>query len=188
MNNNQKLRKKRQEEAKKIANKRIENKKNLFKKLSLYHFTDKRNIKSISKHGLYGWKTLEEPPFSYKREIDYFPASNIPAEGSTYGKSRWLDIRKGKEDFIRLSGNMNHPMIGRAEYWNSVDLLFIKISTNIIDDLICEFSNTNATATIAKIDSNISTFLDSKDPQAEVLVEHHIPPEYIEDIIDDWKT
>ena len=54
--------------------------------------------------------------------------------------------------------------------------------------LFCEFSNTNATATIAKIDSNISTYLDSKDPQAEVLDEHHIPPEYIEDIIDDWKT
>ena len=35
MNNNQKLRKKRQEEAKKIANKRIGNKKNLFKKLSV---------------------------------------------------------------------------------------------------------------------------------------------------------
>ena len=188
MSSDQKLRKNRQEEAKKRAAKKLESKKKEFKKLELFHFTDKRNIKSISKYGLLGWKTLEEPPYSYKREIDYFPGSNIPAPGSTYGRSRYLDVRKGKEDYVRLSGNMQHPMIGRAEYMNSLDLVFLKINTKIVDDLVCEFSDTNATANIANIDYNISTFLKSKDLQAEVLVKHHIPAIYIEDVIHDWRT
>ena len=47
MSSDQKLRKNRQEEAKKRAAKKLESKKKEFKKLELFHFTDKRNISKV---------------------------------------------------------------------------------------------------------------------------------------------
>lgn len=188
MNSEDKFRKIRQQKAKKIATERIENKRNQFKELEIFHFTDKRNLESISKHGLLGWESLESPPYNYKREVNYYPASNIPAPGSTYGRSRYLDVRKGYTNHIRLTKDKGHPMTGSAEYWNSLDLVFLKISNQIIDDLVCLFSDTNATKTGAIINHDISTFLNSTDIQAEVLVEGHIPSQYILDVIYDWRN
>tara|TARA_B110000003_G_C16444541_1_gene455409 strand:- start:52 stop:627 length:576 start_codon:yes stop_codon:yes gene_type:complete len=170
--------------AEKIATERYKTKKAKLNEINLYHFTDIRNIKSIMEHGLFGWKSLEKEPFNYKREIDYFPASDIPGEGKTYGLSRWLDTTKGRSDYIRLTSNKNHPMIKEAVFRNSLNIKYIKISNKIIEDIGCSFSDMNATKTEATIDVNMSIYLESDDPQKEILVKHHIPASYIEKVED----
>ena len=117
----------RRKRAEKIGAKRYKAKKAKFNTIDFYHFTDVKNIKSIMEHGLFGWTSLEKEPFNYKREIDYFPASDIPGKDSTYGLSRWLDLTKGYSDYIRLTSNKNHPMIDKAVYRNSLNLKYIKI-------------------------------------------------------------
>ena len=170
--------------AQKIAAERYKAKKSKLIEIDLYHFTDVRNIKSIMEHGLFGWMSLEKEPFNYKREIDYFPASDIPGEDSTYGLSRWLDKTKGRSDYIRLTSNKNHPMIKEAVFRNSLNIKYLKISNKIIEDIGCSFSNMNATKTEATIDVNMSIYLESDDPQKEILVKHHIPASYIEKVED----
>ena len=41
--------------------------------ISLYHFTDVRNLDSIREIGLYGWLALENH-MNYVKDVDYFPA------------------------------------------------------------------------------------------------------------------
>ena len=174
----------RRKRAEKIGAKRYKAKKEKFNTIDFYHFTDVKNIKSIMEHGLFGWMSLEKEPFNYKREIDYFPASDIPGKDSTYGLSRWLDLTKGYSDYIRLTSNKNHPMIDKAVYRNSLNLKYIKISNNIIEDIGCLFSNMNATKSGVTIDTDMSIYLESEDPQKEILVKHHIPASYIEKVED----
>ena len=174
----------RRERAQKIASERFKAKKLKLEKIELYHFTDVKNIQSIMKYGLLGWMSLEKDPYNLKREIDYFPASDIPSEGSTYGLSRWLDVRGGYPDHIRLTSNKNHPMVDKAITKNYLDIKFIKISKTIIEEIGCLYSDMNATANAATINTNMATYLDSDDPQKEILVGHHIPVSYIEEIED----
>ena len=180
----QKRRKERQEKAKKRGSERLAIKKTKFKEIDIYHFTDEKNIPSIKEHGLFGWESLENEPFNYKREINYYPASDIPKKGKPYGLSRWLDYREGYTDYIRLTSNKNHPMIDKAIYRNSLNLKFLKISNEIIEDIGCLFSSMNATDNDTEINGNISTYLESDNPQKEILVHHHIPASYIEEIQD----
>jgi len=153
------------------------------KNLELFHFTDKRNLPSIKKFGLLGWETLENSPYNYKRDTDYFPGADKPgSQGYQEGLSRFLDKRAGYTDSIRLSGHRNHYMTNIVSD-RGLDIVFLKIDSKIIFELDCEFSNVNATRNGAIINDDIHTFLDSPDPHAEVLVKHKIDKKYIIDVV-----
>lgn len=66
---------------------------------TLYHFTDRENLKSIKKHGaLYSWH------YCITNNID------IPVPGGNQ-LSRDLDTRKGLQDYVRVSFTRSHPMM-----------------------------------------------------------------------------
>ena len=123
----------------------------------LYHFTDQRNIDSIKKWGLLSWYRLK------KRNIDHYPASNQD--------SRNLDFAANLGDYVRLCKDKKHPMAyraykeGRIGYYN-----WLEIKDDPTFWKTTKFSNKNATASDALVNFNRSTFWESNDPQAEVLV------------------
>lgn len=97
-----------------------------------YHFTDKRNLASIKRHGgLYSWSYCE----SHNITIPY------AGGGST---SRSLDSFYGLEDYVRLSFCNNHPMMYRLEQ-EGYDLVLLKISVDValLEETL--FSDMNAT-------------------------------------------
>ena len=66
---------------------------------NLYHFTDRRNIPSIKRHGgLLSWSYCE------KHKID------IPNPGGG-NLSRKLDEMRNLQDYVRLSFTTEHPMM-----------------------------------------------------------------------------
>ena len=138
----------------------------------LYHFTYEFNIPSIEKYGLLGWETLEGSPYNFKESKDYKAASN--------SLSRDLDVRGGFTDYVRLSKTKNHDMVDAArQRYNG--LVFLKIKLEILTDLNCKFANDNSTVTRRPlvIDEDYRTFFESDQNQAEILVLHHIPANYI---------
>ena len=65
--------------------------------VELYHFTNRSNLDSIHKQGLVSWSRLKEDEIK-----------------STCGgdqTSRKLDLKRGLEDYVRLSFNRAHPMM-----------------------------------------------------------------------------
>lgn len=97
-----------------------------------YHFTDRRNLASIKRHGgLYSWSYCE----SHNITIPY------AGGGST---SRSLDSFYGLEDYVRLSFCNNHPMMYRLEQ-EGYDLVLLKISVDValLEETL--FSDMNAT-------------------------------------------
>ena len=153
--------------------------------IELFHFTDKRNLDSINKHGLLGWETLEKKPYQYIRDVDYFPGCDAKEsgdyEGNIYeeGWSRYLDKEAGLTNYIRLSSHKTHYMVRKAPS-RGLDLIFLKISNKVITELACLFTNQNANKKWSLvIDNDINTFLNSDDSHAEILVHQKIPVNYI---------
>ncbi len=131
----------------------------------MYHFTDPRNIPSIRKHGLLSWRRLAD------RGIAHFPASSP--------LSRDLDERKGLADYVRLALRPEHPMAWRAVHEGRIEeFVWLKVDRTVMR-FGALFSDKNAAAADATIDSNWSTALKSDDPQAEVLVPGFISPRWI---------
>ena len=140
----------------------------------LYHFTDSRNIQNINSIGLFSFSYLKDD-LNLKEYDNFFPSSSQ--------LSRRLDNSKGLSDYIRLTPNKFHPMITALKYREEkieelswLQFTFKDIFTSCEDIL---FSNTNAAATKAIINSNPNTFLNSKDIQREILVKRHIPRDKI---------
>ena len=149
----------------------------------LYHFTDRRNIPSIKRHGgLFSWH------YCKKNNI------TIPCQGGDYD-SQELDKKYGLEDYVRLSFCNDHPMAYRLQQSGS-DIVILKIEVDVallkgtlfsdinaadklhthggeLDDL--KRVNFNATKRnyVRKDDD------DFKPHQAEVMVKTFVPKKYI---------
>ena len=153
-----------------------------------YHFTDRRNIKSIKKNGgLFSWDYLERKDIS------------IPRQGGG-NLSRQLDIRYGLQDYVRLSFCPRHPMIYRLEQ-EGADIVVLRISIDVATFERTLFSNMNATdsghihgSTLADLKrvnffATQRSYVSRTDPlfkylQAEVMVKTHVPLRFITNIDD----
>lgn len=149
-----------------------------------YHFTDRRNLESIKKHGgLFSWRYCEDHDI------------NIPYPGGD-NTSRSLDSRHRLSDYVRLSFCTDHPMKWVLEQKGyDMVLLRVKIDVACLEGTL--FSDINATdnnhhhggsiedlkrinipATQQNYVSRESEIF--KQHQAEVMVKTFIPLEYIE--------
>ncbi len=148
-----------------------------------YHFTSRKNIDSICKHGgLYSWHYLKA------HQID------IPLQGG--GElSQGLDRYKGVADYVHLSFCENHPMAYHL-IQEGEDIVVLKISTDValldgtmFTDMNAVDSQCSCAAGLEGLQKvNIAAtkekYLSSDNPlfkykQAEILVKTHIPLEYI---------
>ena len=153
---------------------------------TLYHFTDRSNIKSIKEHGgLYSWHYCD------RNNI------NIPFSGGDT-LSRDLDRRYNLQDFVRLSFCNDHPMMWRLQQ-NGRNLLLLQVKIDVAYFEKTCFSDINATDSEHTHGSNLQDLkridfravkrnfvsrvdADFKTHQAEVLVKTWIPKEYITNI------
>lgn len=134
--------------------------------MTLFHFTDSRNIPSIRKYGLLSWKRL------VNRNIVHWPASS--------DDSRKLDARSNLEDYIRLCIRREHPMATLALYEGRIkDYVWLEISDAVTQWTATIFSSDNAVAKRATINSDPLTALNSKSKQAEVLISNRLDPKWI---------
>jgi hypothetical protein len=156
---------------------------------TLYHFTDRANIKSIKEHGgLFSWhycntKGIEIP---------------LPGGGSL---SRNLDMRYSLQDYVRVSFTKNHPMMYIAQNDGRIqNPVILTISLDVCNFANSRFANMNATKNGHSQGTNLSNLqaihfgtvkrpnhfdLDETEKpyyQAEVLVKTWIPIEYITNI------
>lgn len=149
-----------------------------------YHFTDRRNLESIKKHGgLYSWHYCEDHGIT------------IPYPGGN-GTSRSLDSYHGLSDYVRLSFCTDHPMKWVLEQKGyDIVLLRIKIDVACLEGTL--FSDINATdnnhrhgGTLddlkrVNIQATQENYVSRTSPifkqhQAEVMVKTFIPLEYID--------
>lgn len=125
--------------------------------MTLYHFTDSRNLPSIRKYGLLSWKRL------VRRNIMHWPASSED--------SRILDARLNLEDYIRLCTRREHPMAFRALHEGRIqNYVWLEISDTVTQWKATIYSNDNAVAKRAIINNDPRTALESNSIQAEILV------------------
>lgn len=149
----------------------------------LYHFTDKRNLSSIRRHGgLYSWAYCERNNIA------------IPNQGGD-DFSRSLDRRYGLQDYVRLSFCEDHPMAYRLKQ-SGADIVVLKISTDVAllkDTLYSDINAADSAHThggslahlrMVNFDAVKRTYVSKDDPdfkphQAEVMVKTFVPLKYI---------
>lgn len=154
-----------------------------------YHFTSKRNLESIEKHGgLFSWKELEN------RGIN---APFIGGSGDN-GLSHNLDLKAGLADYVRLTFCRDHPMMYRHKQ-NAEPLVLLAIDITVATQPNTKFSNINATDNMCTVAEGLEGLKlvdfnavkrthvsrddsDFKPHQAEILVKNHIPIKYIKGI------
>ena len=125
--------------------------------MTLYHFTDSRNIPSIRRYGLLSWKRLVE------KNINHWPASSE--------NSRWLDSRSNLQDYIRLCKQPSHPMAHKAIQEGRIqDFVWLEIDDVVTNWRATLYSSDNAVAHRAIINNDPRTAFDSNSIQAEILV------------------
>lgn len=157
-----------------------------FRKIEcFYHFTERRNLKSILQSG--GLMSFQE---LRNRQINVLHVSNALS---------WeLDAKKGLSNYIRLSFVKNHPMFWKAKYEMNFELIWIQIDSEIATWENTKFTDKNATDKNVKLGNDLG-FLktidydaihkskdgynilhdeEKKHAQSEVLVERFIPKKY----------
>lgn len=156
---------------------------------SVYHFTDRENLKSIKKQGgLYSWH------YCVENKIE------IPSPGGNQ-LSRDLDSRKGLQDFVRVSFTRNHPMMYVYPI-RSRNNVILEIDTEVIYLKGTKYANKNATRNDVYIGSSLDDFqkykfelfkfpnhfglheIDKPLYQGEILVPTFIPAKYIKNLND----
>jgi hypothetical protein len=149
-----------------------------------YHFTERRNLRSILQSG--GLMSFQELK---NQQINVIHVSN---------ELSWeLDAKGGLSNYIRLSFVKNHPMFWKAKYEMNVELIWIQIDREIATWENTKFTDKNATDKNVKLGSDLS-FLktinydaihkskdgynilheEKKHAQSEILVERFIPKKY----------
>ncbi|GAP72610.1 hypothetical protein SAMD00024442_37_18 [Candidatus Symbiothrix dinenymphae] len=156
---------------------------------TLYHFTDRTNIKSIKEHGgLYSWHYCDNNGI----EIPF-------AGGGTL--SRQLDRQYNLQDYVRVSFTQNHPMMFVAKNEGRIqNPVILTISLDVCNFAHTRFADMNATKTGHSQGQNIEDLKrihfrtvklpnhfdlnDFEKPyfQAEILVKTWIPIEFITNI------
>ncbi len=149
----------------------------------LYHFTDRRNIPSIKRHGgLFSWH------YCKKNNI------TIPCQGGDYN-SQELDKKYGLEDYVRLSFCNDHPMAYRLQQSGS-DIVILKIKADVALLKGTLFSDINAADKLhthggelddlKRVNFNATKRnyvrkddIDFKPHQAEVMVKTFVSKKYI---------
>lgn len=148
-----------------------------------YHFTDRKNLRSIKElGGLYSWY--------------YLKSHNIPIPnqgGNSFSQSR--DQQFGLQDYVRLSFCEDHPMAYRKRQ-EGADIILLKISLDVAEFESTLFTDANATSNdfckgadvsaIRKVNFKATRekFMRREDPdfghkQAEILVKTYLPAKYI---------
>lgn len=149
----------------------------------LYHFTSRRNLESIKRHGgLYSWWYMQQHGIA------------IPCPGGN-DFSRNLDLYNGLQDYVRLSLCPNHPMAYRLKQ-NGEDIVVLRISLDVVGLENTLFSDMNATDSChhhgssfddlnrINIPATQRSFVRRDDPdfkalQAEIMPKTFIPAKYI---------
>ena len=149
----------------------------------LYHFTDRRNLASIRKHGgLYSWAYCGSHGIT------------IPYAGGN-SSSRNNDCRYGLQDYVRLSFCTDHPMMWRLRQ-QGYDLVLLKIKVDAAVFAGTMFSDMNATDGMHSHGESLADLkrvrfsavrrsylrrddVDFKYHQAEIMVKTFIPAKYI---------
>ena len=154
---------------------------------TLYHFTDRANLRSIKQHGaLYSWYHC------VNNGID------IPVAGGNQ-LSRDLDARKGLQDYVRVSFTRSHPMMFVQPIRNR-DNIILEVEPEVIFWNGTRYANKNATRNDTNIGSSIDDFnqlrfdmfklpnhfglSDDEKPffQGEILVPNKIPIKFIRNL------
>ena len=154
----------------------------------LYHFTDRANIESIKKNGgLYSWSYCQKNNISIAN----------PGGSST---SRFLDQKKGLENYVRISFVSDHPMLFVAQTEGRIkNPVLLEISIDLIYKKETKYAIQNAAKNGVVADSSYNTFKsikfnvlrrryfdlsDNERPyyQAEILILEKIPLEFITNI------
>ncbi len=154
---------------------------------TLYHFTDRANLKSIKKHGaLYSWH------YCVTNNID------IPVPGGNQ-LSRDLDTRKGLQDYVRVCFTRSHPMMFVQPIRNRNNVI-LEIDPEIIYWNGTRYADKNATRNDVNVGSSLHDFMqlrfdlfklpnhfrlsDFDRPffQGEVLIPTKIPAKYIRNL------
>lgn len=101
---------------------------------TLYHFTDRANIKSIiENNGLYSWKACEQKGITISK----------PGGSDT---SRSLDSYRGLENYVRLSFTRDHPMMYVAKKEGRIsDPVILEIDLSVVNRYGTLYADRNAT-------------------------------------------
>lgn len=155
----------------------------------LYHFTDRDNLESIIKNGgLYSWADCEDKGIKIVK----------PGGGDL---SRSLDRKDGLQHYVRVSFTRQHPMMYVAMNDGRIsNPVILEIDPKVIYWSGTKYADRNATRNGAKIGDTLEAFKSihfktvkarnhfdfdvDEQPfyQAEILVSHFIPLEYITNI------
>lgn len=104
----------------------------------LYHFTDRRNLRSIRMHGLMSWKELE------KNDVEAIHGGNRV--------SKDLDERAGLQDYVRLSFTPKHPMMFVCKKDGRIkDPIVIQIPIDVCASEGTRFCDINAACNEARV-------------------------------------
>lgn len=154
---------------------------------SLFHFTDRANLKSIESHGaLFSWH--------------YCVTNNIiiPSSGGNQ-LSRELDISKGLQNYVRVSFTRSHPMMFASPVGERNNVI-LEIDPEVIFWLHTKYANKNATRNDVNVGATLSDFkkikfeivklrnhfnlneIDKPFYQGEILVLEKIPAQYIRNL------
>lgn len=156
---------------------------------TLYHFTDRANIKSIIENeGLYSWKACEQKGITISKP----GGSNA---------SRSLDSYRGLENYVRLSFTRDHPMMYVAKKEGRIsDPVILEIDLSVVSRNGTLFADRNATKngviikegkegaknihfqTVKRTDYFNIDPAEKEFYQAEVLVKGMVPISYIKNI------
>lgn len=149
----------------------------------LYHFTSRRNLDSIKRHGgLYSWWYLDNHDIT------------VPCPGGN-DFSKQLDRYYGLQDYVRLSLCQDHPMAYRLKQAGE-DIVVLRISLDVVEMEETLFSDMNATDSChhhggsledlkrINIPATQRRFVRRDDPdfkalQAEIMPKTFIPAKYI---------
>lgn len=153
---------------------------------ALYHFTAASNLESIRKSGgLFSWKYLQTHGLSY--------------EGGGNEDSKFLDMKKHLENYVRLSFCRDHPMSFHVRNRIKGALVLLEIDPSILFEEGVLVSDINAADNCAKIQevsqglqsinfqATQRTYVGREDPdfkphQAEILVPETVPLKFIQNL------